>query len=159
MCTCSSFSFLLIFICSVISQVIMMAANAFDCDVDDALLTLLWLQTIFCLLSIVYVCLPLLYSITKLFYLNILPSLFIFVFSLYLAYFFIANNSTCSVYSNDMQPLLNAAMFSQGIIPVLAFIVCSGELNKSCRTTTYKKMNAFDTEEDWLKLYIIYKIY
>lgn len=148
MCTCSSFSFLLIFICSVISQVIMMAVNAFDCDVDSVLLTLLWLQTIFCLLCIVFMCLPLLYSITKLFYLNVLPSLFIFVFSLYVAYFFIANNSTCSVYSNDMQPLFNAAMFSQGIIPVLAFIVCSGELSNSCTNKTYKKMNAFDTEED-----------
>lgn len=147
-CTCNSFSFLLIFICSIISQVIMMVLNTFDCNVDATLLALLWLQTVFSLLCIFFICLPMLYSLSKLFYLHVVPSLFLFVFSLYIAYFFMIHHDTCSIYSNDMQPLINAAMFSQGIIPVLSFIVASGELNKSCRKTSYKKMNAFDTEED-----------
>ena len=148
MCTCNSFSFVLIFICSIINQVIMMVINTFDCNVDATLLALLWLQTVFSLVCIVFICLPMLYSLTKLFYLHVLPSLFMFIFSLFVTYFFIMHHDICIIYSNDMQPLVNAAMFSQGIIPVLSFIVVSGQLNTSCRKNNYKKMNAFDREED-----------
>lgn len=148
MCTCNSFTFLLIFLCSIVNQVIMMVINSFDCNVDAALLALLWIQTVFSILCIFFICLPMLYSLSKLFYLNVVPSLFLFLFSLYIAYFFMIHLDTCIVYSNDMQPLINAAMFSQGIIPVLSFIIASRELSKSCGRSTYKKMNAFDTDED-----------
>ena len=148
LCSCASLTFFVIFICSLINQVIFMVLNSLNCDIDNILLTILWFQTVFSFFVILYMCIPGLRSLTKLFYLHLLPSFILFVLSLYVAYTFIENTTFCIVYGNDMQPLINAVLFSQGVIPILSLIVFSNDLRKSCGKKSYKKMDAYDTDED-----------
>ena len=148
LCTCTAFSFFIIFLCSLINQVIFMVLNSLNCDIDTMILTVLWLQTIFSFFINVYICIPGLRSLTKLLYLHLLPSLILFLLSLYVAYALMKNPTTCIIYGNDMQSLINAVLFSQGVIPILAIIVLSNDLRKSCGKKSYKKMDAYDTDED-----------
>ena len=125
-----------------------MVLNSLSCDIDTMILTVLWLQTIFSFFINVYICIPGLRSLTKLLYLHLLPSLILFLLSLYVAYALMKNPATCIIYGNDMQSLINAVLFSQGVIPILAIIVFSNDLRKSCGKKSYKKMDAYDTDED-----------
>ena len=125
-----------------------MVLNSLNCDIDTMILTVLWLQTIFSFFINVYICIPGLRSLTKLLYLHLLPSLILFLLSLYVGYALMKNPTTCIIYGNDMQSLINAVLFSQGVIPILAIIVLSNDLRKSCGKKSYKKMDAYDTDED-----------
>jgi len=125
-----------------------MVLNSLSCDIDTMILTVLWFQTILSFFINVYICIPGLRSLTKLLYLHLLPSLILFLLSLYVAYALMNNPATCIIYGNDMQSLINAVLFSQGVIPILAIIVFSNDLRKSCGKKSYKKMDAYDTDED-----------
>jgi len=149
MCSCSSCSYGIILVCSVINQVIFTVLQTMDCDIGNHVLPLLWVQTVVAFASIIYLCVPGLRMLTKMLYLHLLPSLLLLALSLSLAYLFMHETTACTIMGNDVQPLLNAAYFCQGVVPILAFIVFSDDLNKSCRgTAKYKKMNALQRDEE-----------
>lgn len=148
LCSCSSIAYLIIFLSSLINQVVFVVLNSLNCEVDNGILTILWLQTIISFFTLVYLCIPGLRTLTKLFFLHLLPSLLLLVLSLYAAYTLMQDSTVCSVYGNDLQPLINAALFCQGIIPILAIIIFSNDTTKSCKKKTYEKMSAYDTDEE-----------
>ena len=148
LCSCTSIAYLIIFFSSLINQVVFTVLNSLNCDVDYNILTVLWLQTIISFFTIVYLCIPGLHTLTKIFFLHLLPSLSLLVLSLYAAYTLMQNSTVCIVYGNDLQLLINAALFSQGIIPILSIIILSHDATKSCEKKNYKKMSAYDTDEE-----------
>lgn len=147
MCGCYCISYFIAVLCAVVVQVLYGVMAGLGCQLPGGLLWLLWFQTVVSCGAVVYVLVPGLKMITRLLYLHFLPSISLLLVSGYLSYRFM-EHVECHVYDTDVQPLLNAMNFAQGVIPVISVIVLSNDVRQSCKRAVYRETSSVDLDSE-----------
>jgi len=145
---CNCFAFFLAFACSLFVQVVYMVLQGMNCALDTTMIGILWFQTFISLFCIIYICVPGLKMLTKLIYLHLIPTLVLFIISIYISHDFLTYESDCTIYGHDMKPLINSMYFCQGIIPVLSILILSNDLRKSCTGKKSGYVRQSDNSDD-----------
>ena len=145
---CNCFAFFAAFVCSLFVQVVYMLLKTMNCNLDAAMIGILWFQTMIALFCVIYICVPGLKMLTKLLYIHLIPTLMLFIISIYVSHEFFTYESECTISGHDMAPLINAMYFCQGIIPVLSILILSNDLRKSCTRKKSGYVRQSDESDD-----------